>query len=50
MDCKIQKTSKYKSKLDNEYFDITINGITHERLEKSEVRQLIGVLDKEIHH
>lgn len=50
MKATIEKTSKTKSKFDNEYFDITINGITHERLEKSEVRHLIGVLDNEIHH
>ena len=48
MKATIQKTSKYST--ENEYYDVTINNITHERLEKSEVRHLIQILDNEIHH
>lgn len=50
MKATIEKTSKNKSKYDNEYFDVTINGVTHEALEKSEVRHLIEILDQKIHH
>ena len=50
MKATVQKVSKYKSKLGNEYFDVTINGVTHEHLEKSEIRHLVGILDNAIHH
>lgn len=49
MKATVTKTSKYKTKQDNEYFDVTINGITHEHLEKSEIRHLIQILDNTIH-
>ena len=49
MKATIQKTNKYKNKYDNEYFDVTINGITHENLEKSDIRHLIQILDNAIH-
>ncbi len=50
MKATIQKTNVYKNKYDNEYYDITIDGITFENKEKSEVRHLIEILDNEIHH
>ena len=50
MKAKIEKTSINNSKYDNIYYDIEIDGVRFERMEKSEVRHLIEILDNGIHH
>ena len=44
----IKTSSKNKSKYDNVYFDITINGNLYENVERSQVRHLIEKLDNKI--
>jgi hypothetical protein len=44
----IKNSSKNKSKYDNVYFDITINGHLFENVERSQVRHHIQILDEAI--
>lgn len=44
----IKNSSKNKSKYDNVYFDITINGHLFENVERSQVRHHIQILDNAI--
>lgn len=46
MKAKIVKSSVYKT--DNQYYNITINNINIPKLERSEIRHLISILDNEI--
>jgi hypothetical protein len=46
MKASIKKSSIYKT--DNQYYNIEVNGVEIVKLERSEVRQLIGILDNEI--
>ena len=48
MKTKIKTSSKNKSKYDNVYFDITINGHLFENVERSQVRHHIQILDEAI--
>lgn len=48
MKATIEKSSKNKSKYDNEYFDINIEGLELKKIERSEVRHLIQILDNGI--
>lgn len=48
MKINIKQSSKYKTKHDNLYFDLTINGITHEHLERSKLRHLLEIVDSAI--
>lgn len=48
MKATITPISKKKSKFDNLYFDITINGVLIENMERSDIRHLIEILDNGI--
>lgn len=48
MKTSIVKSSKNKSKYDNLYFDVTIDGVTFKNVERSKLRHHIEIIDNKI--
>lgn len=46
----LKKVSKYKGKLDNEFYELYIENKLIGTFEKSELRHHIEIVDNEIHH
>ena len=50
MKTELKKVSKYKSKFDNEYWELYIENKLTGTFEKSELRHHMGIIDNQIHH
>ena len=50
MKTELKKVSKYKSKFDNEFWELWIDGKLIGTYEKSEYRHHVGIVDNQIHH
>lgn len=50
MKATIKKITKYQSKYDNEFFELSINDKIIGTYEKSELRHLIEIIDNTIHY
>ena len=50
MKTELKKVSKYKSKFDNEYWELYIENKLIGTFEKSELRHHVGIIDNQIHH